>query len=99
MGFGSQSGTMVLWCRAVNGSLAGVGVTLEVASGGYYVVKEALRWNLTTQLEVKSLLFCSLYVLWILGLSRMRASMLWLPPFVTSVVASLQSGQGSSPGS
>ena len=76
-----------------------LGVTSEVASGGYYVVKEALMWNLTTQLEGRNLLFCSLYVLWILGLCRMRTSMVWLPPLVTSVVASPQGGQGSSPGS
>ena len=63
MGFGRQPRTMVLWCRVVNGSLVGVGVTLEVASGGYYVVEEALMWNFTTQFAGKNLLFCSLYVL------------------------------------
>ena len=72
---------------------------MEVASGGYYVVEEALMWNLTTQCAERNLLFGSLYVLWILGLCRMRASMLWLPPLVTSVVASPQGGQGYYPGS
>ena len=76
-----------------------LGVTSEEDSGGYYVVKEALMWNLTRQLEGRNLLFCSLYVLWILGLCRMRDSMVWLPPLVTSVVASPQGGQGYSPGS
>ena len=76
-----------------------LGVTSEVVSGGYYVVKEALMWNLTTQLEGRNSLICSLYALWIPGLCRMRASMVWLLPFVASVVASPQGGQGSSPGS
>ena len=82
---------MVVWWE--------LGVTSEVASGGYYVVKEVLMWNLTTQCAAMSLLFCSLYVLWILGLCRVRASMLWLPPLVTSVLAFPQGGQDSSPGS
>ena len=99
MGFGRQPGKLVLRCWAVNGSLAVVGVSSKVVSGWYDVVREALIWNLITQLEGRNLLFGSSYVLWILGLCRLRASMVWLPPLVTSIVASPQGGQGSPPGS